>query len=117
MLTGGLRSVKSPCQQFRWPNQNTIAMFNSILKNGKVRTIRNLRPVLDHARKAGVDRIVARQCQTGGKLDVHYFDGSFATIDFASFEVLKRWVLNPRGWVRSRRSCGLSVNDISIIEL
>jgi len=92
-------------------------MNNIILKSGKVRHIHNLRPILDHARKVGVDRVIVHECISGGQLGVHFNNTDYAVIDFCSFRVLTGWVNNPRGWARSRRSCGLSSESINIIPL
>ena len=92
-------------------------MNNIILKFGKVRPIRGLRPILYHARKVAVASVEVRECITGAQLSVHYCNTDYAVLDFASFRVCAEWVNNPRGWVRHGCSCGLSSENIIIIPL
>lgn len=76
-------------------------IFDTCMSGKIIRRSRNLRGLLDHARRTAVLSAYVRNCDHGeADLIVQYANGNFGTAHFASFAVC-------RDWVRSRRSWGL----------
>lgn len=72
-----------------------------------VRTSRNLRGILDHARRTPVRQVNVCDAIDGGALiTVFYSNGDHCTTDFASRSVCEQWV-------KSRRSWGLVARDVT----
>ena len=70
-----------------------------------VQTSRNLRGIVDRARKVGIDRIDAWYDRRIGKgtLGVTFADDSYTVTDFASDTVLEGYLKRAR-WVRDARA-------------
>lgn len=65
----------------------------------KSRIIRNLRPIMDYARKSFVDKVSITGWKDGSALlHVEFFDKSKAALRFASFGVCKNFVKTRRTW-------------------
>lgn len=65
---------------------------------------RNLRGVLDHARRSWVAEAVAEPLPRGkGLLRVTFGDGGTCVTEFASFAVLCTWLRARRSWAGCRR--------------
>ena len=68
---------------------------------------KNLRGVLDHARRSWVEEAVAYPAPEGrGLLKVTYGDGCRCRTEFGSFQVLCDWLRARRSWAGSRRIAG-----------
>lgn len=71
------------------------------IKNGKEKEVKNLRWVLDYARRNKIRMIFARQ-ENGvfhdAILQVHFQDGIVFESEFASFNVLIDWLHARRSW-------------------
>jgi hypothetical protein len=72
----------------------------SIYKEGQpVGRSRNLRGLIDYARRSSVSRVSIRPLAKGeGLLRVVYADGAYSYARFASFTVLKDWTRSRRSW-------------------
>lgn len=69
--------------------------------SGKLHRSRNLRGLLDYARRPHVwvaAVSIAPLPARGGSLEVRYSDGSVGTDQFASFSVLCDWLRARRSW-------------------
>ena len=65
---------------------------------------KNLRGILDHARRTWVQQAVAAPAPDGkGILHVTFGDGSTCQTAFADFTVLCWWLGSRRSWAGSRR--------------
>jgi hypothetical protein len=72
-----------------------------------IRTSRNLRGILDHARRVPVRQVsVADHIDGGALISVYYDNGDSCTTEFASRSVCE-------GWVKARRSWGLVARDVT----
>jgi hypothetical protein len=71
-----------------------------ITKQGKVVSrSRNLRGLLDYARKSFVRHVTAYKTQGGGAwLAVYFDDGSWCPAEFADYSVCCRWLMARRSW-------------------
>lgn len=59
----------------------------------------NLRAVLDHARKVGVQSVTLYgESDGGGLLVINYGDGNRTRTVFADYTVAAQWVLSRRSW-------------------
>ena len=68
---------------------------------------KNLRGVLDHARRSWIEEAVAYPAPEGrGVLQVTYGDGCTCHTEFASYEVLCGWLRARCSWAGSRRIAG-----------
>lgn len=68
---------------------------------------RNLRGVLDHARRAGLRSVHAYPSARGqGLLGVTFADGAQCRVRFASYAVLCDWLRARRSWAGARRIAG-----------
>lgn len=77
-----------------------MTMIEIVAPDGAVmHRSKNLRGVLDHARRSWVEEAVAHPSPSGagGVLQVTYGDGRTCRTEFASYQVLC-------GWLRARRS-------------
>ena len=83
-------------------------MIEIYSREGKViHRSRNLRGILDHARKVGIQSATGELLAHGrGRLLVRFGDGSAAEAQFASFTVLERWLHSRRSWAGVRRING-----------
>lgn len=69
-----------------------------------IRRSRNLRGILDHARRTWIEEASASPAQEGkGILSVSFGDGSTCRTEFASYEVLCWWLRSRRSWAGVRR--------------
>jgi len=69
-----------------------------------IRRSRNLRGILDHARRTWIEEASAAPAQEGkGILSVTFGDRSTCTTEFASYEVLCWWLRSRRSWSGVRR--------------
>ena len=77
-------------------------------KQGQViRRSRNLRGILDHARRVGLDEACAYPRERGrGLLCVAFADGSTCQTEFADYTVLCWWLQARRSWAGVRRIDG-----------
>lgn len=65
---------------------------------------RNLRGILDHARRTWVEEAEATPGEEGkGILHVTFGDGSTCRTEFASYQVLCWWLRSRRSWAGARR--------------
>lgn len=65
---------------------------------------RNLRGILDHARRTWVEEAVATPAEEGkGILSVTFGDGATCRTEFASYQVLCWWLRSRRSWAGVRR--------------
>jgi len=69
-----------------------------------IRRSRNLRGILDHARRTWIEEASASPAPHGkGILHVTFGDWSTCQTEFASFEVLCWWLRSRRSWAGVRR--------------
>ena len=60
---------------------------------------RNLRGILDHVRRVGLDNAWALENRDGtGTLAIAFLDRSYCVTDFASYTVLADWLRARRSW-------------------
>jgi len=80
-------------------------MIEIVNADGKViHRSRNLRGILDHARRTWIEEAVARPAPEGrGFLRVTFGDGSTCQTEFADFTVLCWWLRSRRSWAGVRR--------------
>lgn len=68
---------------------------------------RNLRGILDHARRTWLEAAVAWPAPGGrGRLSVTFGDGATCVTAFADFTVLCCWLQARRSWAGARRIAG-----------
>lgn len=74
--------------------------MTEIRKNGQtIHRSKNLRGILDHARRTGVRCAFVQQDADGGAvLDVCFSDDSHCRTSFADFSVCREWVKGRRSW-------------------
>lgn len=73
-----------------------VEIYN--MRHERIRTSRNLRAILDHARHVPVERVTAlRDSDDGAILHIVFANDDYTRISFNSYTI-------ARGWVRSRRS-------------
>lgn len=61
------------------------------LKDGRIRTSRNLRGIMDHARRCNGATKLRQDCRT---LHVNFPDGAFCYTTFADSNVLIGWIVD-----------------------
>lgn len=66
--------------------------------NMLIHTSRNLRGILDHARRTPVTGAMVEHTSGGAKLTVNYLDGSTGFANFADHKICHDWVLSRRSW-------------------
>ena len=83
-------------------------MIEIVNTHGKViHRSRNLRGILDHARRTWVEEaVVCPAAQGRGLLSVIFGDGSTCRTEFADFTVLCWWLRARRSWAGVRRISG-----------
>lgn len=65
----------------------------------RIRTSRNLRGILDHARRVPVDYAVATRDSDGGAiLSIIFTNGDYTRTSFASYTVARNWINSRRSW-------------------
>lgn len=73
-----------------------------ILKEGKrVAYSKNLRGILDYARKHGISKVLIMEnlaAERVGTLNIIFGDGATVTTNFNSYKVLESWVAARRSW-------------------
>lgn len=73
-----------------------------IFKDGKrVSHSKNLRGILDYARKHGVAKVLIMEnlaSEFGGTLNIIFGDGATVTTNFNSYKVLESWIAARRSW-------------------
>ena len=63
------------------------------------RFTRNLRGILDHARRAGVRAVYLTMTDDyGARVHMSFGDGAFTRFEFASWDVAQRWFRARRSW-------------------
>ena len=75
-----------------------------------VRTSRNLRGVLEHARRHNVDVVELRELEAGHYgVAFHFDNGDTALTNWADWRVLLDWILSRRSWSVTRVSVDASL--------
>ncbi len=84
-------------------------MSEILTKDGKLYRSRNLRGLLDYARKHWSSYVAAVKISPipgGGSLEVLYGDGAVGTDTFADFTVLCHWLRCRRSWHGAKLTVG-----------
>jgi sugar phosphate isomerase/epimerase len=76
-------------------------MVHIVKDNRVIHTSKNLRGIMDHARRVGVDEVVCIQgpqyAENTGDYRVQFSDGSHCWGQFASYQVMLEW-FKARRW-------------------
>lgn len=68
---------------------------------------RNLRGILEYARRVGLDSACAARTADGkGRLDVTFADAATCQVEFASYTALCGWLQARRSWAGTRTLAG-----------
>lgn len=74
-----------------------VEIYN--VRHERIRTSRNLRGILDHARRVPVERVSAMCDSDGGAiLHIEFNNGDYSRVSFASYIVARKWVHSRHSW-------------------
>lgn len=68
------------------------------VNNVWIHSSKNLRGLLDHARRTPVISAEIDKTSGGANLTVHYLNGTTGLAKFADYKVCQNWVLSRRSW-------------------
>lgn len=74
-----------------------VEIYN--VRKERIRTSRNLRAILDHARRVPVDYAAAMRDSDGGALlHIDFANGDYTRVSFASYTIARNWINSRRSW-------------------
>lgn len=74
-----------------------VEIYN--VRHERIRTSRNLRAILDHARRVPVERVSAMCDSDGGAiLHIEFNNGDYSRVSFASYIIARKWVRSRQSW-------------------